>query len=60
VIEGEFEDMKGAETVGFSHSEFGFVVQALDNSAGEQFLSAKIGAGRAGESAVRSLDSLRA
>jgi hypothetical protein len=28
VIEGEFEDAEGAEAVGFSHGDFGFVIQA--------------------------------
>jgi hypothetical protein len=32
---GNFGDLKGAESVGFSHSQFGLVVQALDNPAGE-------------------------
>ena len=40
MIEGEFETAEGAESVGFSHCEFGFVVQALDNPAGEELLSA--------------------
>jgi hypothetical protein len=38
VIEGEFEDAIGAKTVGFSHGDFGLVVQTFDDSAGEQFL----------------------
>src|SRR6202140_4113061 len=42
MIEGEFEDAEGAEPVGFSHSDFGFVVQALDNAAGKQLLSPEI------------------
>ena len=31
-----------SETVGFSHSDFGLVVQALDDAAGKQFLSAEV------------------
>ena len=42
MIEGEFEDAVGAKTVGFSHGDFGLVVQAFDDAAGEQFLSAEI------------------
>ena len=42
MIEGEFEDAEGAESVGFSHSDFGFVVQALDNAAGKQLLGAEV------------------
>jgi hypothetical protein len=36
VIEREFEDAKGAEAIGFSHGDFGLVVQSLDNAAGKQ------------------------
>jgi hypothetical protein len=42
VIEGEFEDTEGAESVGFSHSDFCFVVQAFNDAAGEQLLGAEI------------------
>ena len=42
MIERKFEAAEGAETIGLSHSDFGFVVQTLDNSAGKQLLSAKI------------------
>src|ERR1700693_4467492 len=42
MIEGEFEDAEGAEAIGFSHSDFGFVVQALNNATGEELLSAEI------------------
>jgi hypothetical protein len=42
VIEGQFESAEGAESVGFSHRDFGFVVQTLDDAAGEQFLSPEI------------------
>jgi hypothetical protein len=30
------------EAVGFSHGDFGFVVEALDNTAGKQFLSPEV------------------
>ena len=42
MIEGKFEDRKGAKAVGFSHGDFRFVVQTLDDAAGQQFLSAEI------------------
>ena len=42
MIEGEFEAAECAEAVGFSHSDFGFVVQPLDHAAGKQFLRAEI------------------
>jgi hypothetical protein len=42
VIEGQFESAECAEPVRFSHSDFGFVIQTLDHTAGEQFLGAKI------------------
>jgi hypothetical protein len=42
VIEGEFERTERAEAVGFSHSDFGFVVQALDHAAGKLFLSPEV------------------
>src|SRR5258708_23605263 len=42
MIEGKFEDTEGAEAVGFSHGDFGFVVQALDNAAGKKLLSTEI------------------
>jgi hypothetical protein len=35
VIEGEFEDAKGTEAVRSSHDDFGFVVEALDDTAGK-------------------------
>ena len=37
MIESEFEDSEGAQAVGFFHGDFGFVVEALDNAAGELF-----------------------
>jgi hypothetical protein len=42
VIECKFEAAECSEAVGFSHGDFRFVVQPLDNSAGKQFLGAKI------------------
>ena len=42
MIEGKFEDTEGAEAVGFSHGDFGFVVQALNDAAGKELLSAEI------------------
>ena len=42
MIEGEFKGAERAEAVGFSHRDFGFVVQTLDEAAGKQFLSAEI------------------
>ena len=38
----KFGDTEGAEPVGFSHSDFGFVVQPLDYAAGKLFPGAKI------------------
>ena len=35
VIECKFGDAKGSEAVGFSHCDFGFVVQAFYDAAGE-------------------------
>ena len=42
VIQRQFQDAKGAKSVGFSHGDFGFVVQTLDDTAGKQLLSAEI------------------
>jgi hypothetical protein len=42
VIEREFEDAVGAKSVGFSHSDFGFVVEAFHDTAGDQFLSPEV------------------
>ena len=42
MIESEFEDAEGSEAVGSSHSDFGFVVEPLDNAAGEQLLSTEV------------------
>jgi hypothetical protein len=42
VIEGQFKDTISAKAVGFSHSDFGLVVQTLHDAAGKQFLSPEI------------------
>ena len=42
MIEREFEAAERSESVGFSHSDFSFVVETLHDAAGKQFLSAKI------------------
>ena len=35
MVESDFSDTEGAESVGFSHRELGLVVEALDDAAGE-------------------------
>ena len=42
MIQGDFGDVEGAESIGFSHGEFGFVVEALDDAAGELFSGSEI------------------
>jgi hypothetical protein len=42
VIEGEFEDAVGTKPVGFSHGDFGFVIQALDDTTRDQFLGSEV------------------
>jgi hypothetical protein len=42
VIEREFEHAEGPEPVGSSHSDFGFVVEALDDATGKQLLNPEI------------------
>ena len=42
MIERKFEAAEGAEAVEFSHGDFGFIVQTLDNSAVEQLLTTEI------------------
>jgi hypothetical protein len=42
VIEREFERAEGSKSVGSSHSDFGFVVEALDDAAGKQLLSPEV------------------
>ena len=41
VIKRQFEAAEGAEAVRFSHGDFGFIVQSLDDAAGKQLLSAE-------------------
>ena len=41
VIECEFESTEGAKAVGFSHSDFGFVVQTLDNARKQLSISSR-------------------
>ena len=42
MIQCEFEDSKGPKPVGFSHGDFGFVVQALNDTAGELLLGFEV------------------
>ena len=42
MIKRQFYGFEGSIAIGFSHSDFGLVVQALDNTAGERLLSAKV------------------
>jgi hypothetical protein len=42
MIEGKFEDSVSSEAVGFSASDFGFVIQALNDAAGEALPGAEI------------------
>ena len=42
MIERKFEAAERSKPVGFSHGDFRFVVQALDDSAGKQLLGAEI------------------
>ena len=42
VIEREFGDAKSSEAIGFSHGDFGFVVQTLDYAAGELLFSLEV------------------
>jgi len=35
VIQRDFRDVESAEAVGFSHGQFGLVVETLDHTAGE-------------------------
>ena len=42
MIQGDFGDVEGAEPIGFSHGEFGFVVQPLDHTAGELLFGAEV------------------
>src|ERR1039458_4211459 len=42
MIEGKFEYAIGAKPVGFSHGDFGLVIQALHNAARDQLLSPEV------------------
>lgn len=42
VVESQFSDSEGSESVGFSHGDFGLVVEALDYPAGEQLLGLEV------------------
>src|SRR5450631_3988615 len=42
VIQGEFGHAEGPVAVGFSHSDFDFVVQSLDDAAGELLLGTEV------------------
>jgi hypothetical protein len=42
MIEGQFGDSERSEAVGFSHSDFCFVVEALDYAAGKLLSSAEV------------------
>jgi hypothetical protein len=42
MIESKFENPEGSKAVGFSHGDFGFVVEALHDAAGKQLLSPEI------------------
>ena len=42
MIESEFQCSEGSEAIGFSHSDFGFVVQSLDDAAGDELLRPEI------------------
>ena len=42
VIQRDFRDVEGAEAVGFSHGQFGLVVETLDHAAGELLPGAEV------------------
>src|SRR5665213_834136 len=42
MIQRRFRGVEGAESVGFSHGQFGFVVQPFDHAAGELLFGPKI------------------
>src|SRR6266568_6222253 len=42
MVESQFEDSEGAESVRFSHGYFGLVVQTLDHTAGEQLMGSEV------------------
>ena len=41
VIQRDFRDVEGAEAVGFSHGQFGLVVETLDQPLENGFLARK-------------------
>jgi hypothetical protein len=42
MIQRGFRDVEGSESVGFSHGQFGLVVETLDHTAGELLPGAEI------------------
>src|SRR5713101_5035150 len=42
MIQGQFSDSEGSKPVGFSHGDFGFVVETLDHPAGDHLLGLEI------------------
>jgi hypothetical protein len=42
MVQGDFRDMEGAEPIGFSHGQFGLVVEPLDDAAGELLPGAEV------------------
>ena len=42
MIERKFGDAEGAKPVGFSHSDFYFIVEALDHAAGKLLFSLEV------------------
>jgi hypothetical protein len=42
VIESQFEDSVGTEAVGFSHSDFGLVIETFHHAAGNQLLGPEV------------------
>ena len=42
MIESEFQDTEGAKAIRSSHGHFSFVIQALDDTAGELLLSLEV------------------
>src|SRR5712692_4307052 len=42
MIQRKFSDSEGSKPVGFSHGDFGFVVETLDNPTGDHFFGLEI------------------
>src|ERR1700730_13117500 len=42
VIQGKFDNGESSESIGFSHCQFGLVVQAFDDAAGELLFGSEI------------------